>query len=99
MPVSSTATTTPAPVRVLVSAPTAVTPQVTLPAAAWSAASAANGSISCVGITGAMARTSWSRLRSRTSARVSSAMSTAGSLGSPAPASSSTPASGLRVER
>ena len=58
MPVSSTATTTPLPVKGEVEAPTALTPQVGAPAAGCACPSAANGSISFIGIGGAMQTTS-----------------------------------------
>ncbi len=68
MPVSRTATTTPAPVRGDVSAPTADTPQAVAVASVdgWSSGSP-TGWMSVVGMTGAMARTAGSRLSDRTS--------------------------------
>lgn len=68
MPVSRTATTTPAPVRDDLSAPTADTPHAVLVACGvvWSSGSS-TGWTSIVGMTGAMARTAGSRPSDRTS--------------------------------
>src|SRR5829696_7851415 len=78
MPVSRTATTTSAPVRLELSAPTAPMPQAVVAAAS---APSSTGRTSLVGMTGASARTPGSRARARTSSLASSSTSTRGSLG------------------
>jgi len=82
IPVSSTATATPAPVKADAAAPTAWTPQLTAGAAVVTEVGVPKGRMSCIGMGGAAAMTLGSRL---TSARALPARSSTVTDSSPGP--------------